>query len=64
MKEQNKRIQKNERHWFILSVIFLVALVVSNMSWLIYESQYDIEFEGQTQTVDSTDLDTSSIIQY
>lgn len=48
MKEQDTfamellhELKKSSRRNFIIAIILLIALVVSNIAWLIYESQYE-----------------------
>jgi len=54
MKSQSKR-------WFIIAVIELVLLVGSNISWLIYESQFE-EVTTEEQVIE--DIDNSSNSNY
>ena len=52
LKSQNARQEKTIRGMLILCIILIIALVVSNIAWLIYESQF--ETIEETTTVDST----------
>ena len=36
--EMLSELKKSSKRWFVISIILLVALVVSNIGWLIYES--------------------------
>ena len=36
--EMLAELKKSSKRWFVISIILLVALVVSNIGWLIYES--------------------------
>ena len=53
LKSQNIRLEKAFKGMLILCVILIVALVGSNIGWLIYESQYEVV--GETTTVDAGD---------
>lgn len=50
-----KEVKKSARRWFVISIILLVALIVSNVAWLIYESQWEYVTEETTQTIDDID---------
>ena len=39
--EMLAELKKSSKRWFVISIILLVALVVSNIGWLIYESQWE-----------------------
>ena len=57
--EMMKELKKSAKRWFIISIILLVALIVSNIAWLIYESQFETVQEIEnTQTID--DIDNSN----
>lgn len=47
-----KEVKKSARRWFAISIILLIALILSNVAWLIYESSFDTVIEGETTTVD------------
>ena len=51
LKSQNVRLEKAFRGVLILCIILIVALVSSNMAWLIYEGQH--EKASEETTVDS-----------
>ena len=51
LKSQNVRLEKAFKSMIVLCIILIVALVGSNIAWLIYESQY--ETVGEITTVDS-----------
>ena len=36
--EMLAELKKSSKRWFVISIILLVALVVSNIGWLLYES--------------------------
>lgn len=50
--EMMKELKKSAKRWFIISIILLVALIVSNIAWLIYESSFETVIEGETTTID------------
>ena len=50
-----KEVKKSARRWFVISIILLVVLIVSNVAWLIYESQWEYVTEETTQTIDDID---------
>lgn len=50
--EMLSELKKTTKRWFVVSIILLIALVVTNVSWLIYESSFDTVIEGETTTVD------------
>lgn len=48
MKEENTlamellhELKKSSKRNFIIAIILLIALITSNLAWLIYESQYE-----------------------
>ena len=45
-------LKKTTKRWFLVSIILLIALVGTNVAWLIYESSFDTVTEGKTTTVD------------
>lgn len=51
LKSQNVRLERAFRGMLVLCIILVVALVGSNIAWLIYESQY--ETVSEETTVDS-----------
>lgn len=67
LKAQNVRLAKSNRNSNILCVILVIAIIINNIAWLIYESQYEYvatDTITTTQDIDDTDLDNTSIIQY
>ena len=38
--EMITELKKSSKRWFIISVILLVALILTNVGWLIYESTF------------------------
>lgn len=39
--EMLKELKLSAKRWFIISIFLLIALVGSNVAWLIHESQYE-----------------------
>ena len=37
--EMLSELKKSSKRWFVISIVLLIALVISNVGWLIYESQ-------------------------
>lgn len=51
-------LKKASKRWFIISIILLIALVGTNVGWLIYESQFETVVEESTQETYYTDNST------
>ena len=47
--EMLAELKKSSKRWFVISIILLVALVVSNIGWLLYESTVETVYEDSTQ---------------
>ena len=47
--EMLSELKKSTRRWFVISIILLIALIVTNVSWIIYESQFKTIVEDNTQ---------------
>ena len=54
--EMLSELKKSSKRWFVISIVLLIALVISNVGWLIYESQW--EEVTETQTVEQHQEDT------
>ena len=50
--EMLSELKKSSIRWFVISIVLLIALVISNVGWLIYESSFETVTEGETTTVD------------
>ena len=50
--EMLSELKKTTKRWFIVSIILLIALVGTNVAWLIYQSSLDTVIEGETTTID------------
>lgn len=51
-------LKKTTKRWFVVSIILLIALVGTNIAWLIYESSFDTVYEDSTQETYYTDNST------
>lgn len=60
--EMLSELKKTSKRWFAISIVLLIALVVSNISWLIYNSQFETVYEDSTQETYYTD--DSNITQH
>ena len=56
--EMLSELKKTTKRWFVVSIILLIALVETNISWLIYESQFQTVIEDSTQETHYTDNST------
>ena len=56
--EMLSELKKTTRRWFVVSIILLIALVVTNVAWLIYESFFETVYEDSTQETHYTDNST------
>ena len=56
--EMLSELKKSSIRWFVISIILLVALVVSNIGWLLYESTFETVYEDSTQETYYTDNST------
>ena len=56
--EMLAELKKSSKRWFVISIVLLVALVVSNIGWLLYESTFKTVYEDSTQETYYTDNST------
>ena len=56
--EMLSELKKTTKRWFLVSIILLIALVGTNVAWLIYESSFDTVYEDSTQYME--DIDNTS----
>ena len=61
MKIENKRKDTIIKILIAVVVFFLIALVASNIGWLIYESQWEEVTEAQTVEQHQEDTDNSNM---
>ena len=59
--EMLSELKKTTKRWFVVSIILLIALVGTNVAWLIYESQFQTVIEDSTQ--ETHYIDNSTITQ-
>ena len=58
--EMLSELKKTTKRWFVVSIKLLIALVVTNVTWLIYESQWEYASEETTQTIEDVDNPNNS----
>lgn len=56
--EMLSELKKTTKRWFIVSIILLIALVGTNVAWLIYKSSFETVYEDNTQETHYTDNST------
>ena len=59
--EMLSELKKTTKRWFVVSIILLIALVGTNVAWLIYESSLDTVTETQTVEQHQEDTDNSNM---
>ena len=59
--EMLSELKKSSIRWFIISIVLLIALVISNVGWLIYESSFETVTETQTVEQHQEDTDNSNM---
>ena len=59
--EMLSELKKSSIRWFVISIVLLIALVISNVGWLIYESQWEEVTETQTVEQHQEDTDNSNM---
>lgn len=63
--EMLSELKKTTKRWFVVSIILLIALVGTNVAWLIYESQWEYASEETIQTIEDVDNpDNSNFTQH
>lgn len=53
--EMLREIKAQSKRWFITSIILLLALVISNIAWFVYNSQFETIAEEKSQETYYTD---------
>lgn len=43
--EMLSELKKTTKRWFVVSIILLIALVGTNVAWLIYESSFETVYD-------------------
>ena len=59
--EMMKELKKSAHRWFIISIVLLIALIGTNIAWLIYESSFETVTETQTVEQHQEDTDNSNM---
>lgn len=59
--EMLSELKKTTKRWFVVSIILLIALVGTNVAWLIYESSFETVTETQTVEQHQEDTDNSDM---
>ena len=59
------RLERNNRRWFILSLILITVLVATNGAWIYYENQYeDVVYTENTQDGEGVNIIGNGDIHY
>lgn len=59
--EMLQELKKSSQHKFIIIIILIIALIVTNVGWLLYESQFETTLEEETtQYIEDLDNPTNS----
>ena len=59
--EMLSELKKSTKRWFVISIILLVALVTTNVAWLIYELSFETVTETQTVEQHQEDTDNTNM---
>ena len=59
--EMLSELKKTTKRWFVVSIILLIALVGTNVVWLIYESSFETVTETQTVEQHQENTDNSNM---
>ena len=54
--EMLSELKKTTKRWFVVSIILLIALVGTNVAWLIYESSFETVYEDSTQYMENIEF--------
>ena len=58
-----QRHERKERNFFVVILVLIGLLVLSNLAWLLYESQFEIVEETETYSISQeSEGDANSII--
>lgn len=60
--EMLKELKSNAKRWFIVSILLALALLGTNIAWLIHEAQYETVDEETSQYMEN--IDNSQNSQY
>ena len=56
-------VKQSAKRWFIISIILLVALVGTNVAWLVYESQFETVVDTEQTIDDINNTDNTNFTQ-
>lgn len=59
--EMLSELKKTTKRWFVVSIILLIALVGTNVAWLIYESSFETVTETQTVEQHQEETDNTNM---
>lgn len=59
--EMISELKKTTKRWFVVSIILLIALLGTNVAWLIYESSFETVTETQTVEQHQEDTDNTNM---
>lgn len=59
--EMLHEIKAQSKRWFVISIILLIALIGSNIAWLIHEGQYETISTDESIEQEQTDTQNSSM---
>ena len=54
--EMLSELKKTTKRWFVVSIILLIALVGTNVAWLIYESSFETQTVEHQEDTDNTNM--------
>ena len=61
--EMLSELKKTTKRWFIVSIILLIALVGTNVAWIIYESQFETIVDTEQTIDDVNNTNTTNFTQ-
>lgn len=57
--EMMKELKTHSKRWFIIAIIELIIIIITNAGWLIYESQFE-EITTDEQVIEDIDNSNNS----
>lgn len=57
--EMMKELKAHSKRWFIIAIIELIIIIITNAGWLIYESQFE-EITTDEQVIEDIDNSNNS----
>ena len=61
--EMLSELKKTTKRWFVVSIILLIALVGTNVAWIIYESQFETIVDTEQTIDDVNNTNTTNFTQ-